>query len=157
MKKVKYYIILIGFCFLSMSCTSNDEQEEASTWFDVFNDLQTLPAGIELTLDIENSTNLTSDSVLNVSWNNTTNKEMMIGKPFTIAYFNNESWEEVKLVRNEIEFVSIGIILIPNSNIMESYNLNIFDSEFKKGKYKFISSVSIDSINYSIESEFEVY
>lgn len=166
-KKLMYFLILICCSFINVSCTSNVEQVDVSisnveqvdvsTWFDVFNDLEALPGEIELTLDIENSENLPSDSTLNVSWNNRTNQEMLIGKPFTIAYLNNDSWEEVKLIRNEVEFNSIGIILEANSSVVESYNLNIFDSEFKKGTYKFISSVIIDSNNYSIETEFEIY
>lgn len=141
---------------LFTGCSKQNEPEQTTTWYDAFSELSTVPLSYGVWLETEGITDIKKASKINVIWHNDSNQELVFGKPFTLAYKKNDIWKEVELVKREVEFEAIGIILGANSEVLQSYNLSMFDSTFEKGEYKFISSIFIDGINYSIDVEFKV-
>ena len=149
--KNRFKLISIIICLLFLIGCS--KVEERYTWLNKYEELEQIPSSNSVVIEVGN-VDLEVDNQLSVDWENKSNKELMFGKDFTITKKVKGDWVELEYSRDELDFESIGIILGENMTVTETYDLSLFDDKFKQGHYKFISSIIIDKVEYSVESEF---
>lgn len=94
--------------------------------------------GVYLTLK-SIDTNPGGYKVFNITWNNTTDKDITYGEFYDIEKLNGESWESV--AKEELIFVTIGYILKAGTTAEKSYSAQRFDIS-KTGKYRLIADFS---------------
>lgn len=94
--------------------------------------------GVYLTLK-SIDTNPGGYKVFNITWNNTTDKDITYGEFYDIEKLNGESWESV--AKEEIVFLTIGYILKAGTTTEKKYLTQNFDIS-QTGSYRLIADFS---------------
>lgn len=109
--------------------------------------------GVYLTLK-SIDTNPGGYKVFNITWNNTTDKDITYGEFYDIEKLNGESWESV--AKEEIVFLTIGYILKAGTTTEKKYLTQNFDIS-QTGSYRLIADFSAgDGNSYRTYITFQI-
>jgi len=88
---------------------------------------------------------------------NHTKNDMIYGTPFSLEYFNKNSWAAIQL---DIEWEDIGLTLLAGKTTEGEINLYSLVEKYnnsKKGKYRIIKNIIFQNIgSYNLCAEFEI-
>lgn len=152
MKNRSILIILLIIIFTLIGCN----EEKHYSWLEENNELELIPSSYPVILEVETLGLKEGAKQISVIRYNKTSKELMYGSSFTIVKEVNGDWKELKCTKAEISTDAHIIILDKNMSATGTYDLSIFDDDLTKGRYKFISSIVVDQMDYIIEASFTI-
>ena len=159
-KKPAFWIIIVAVvacvvlavCFLTDPPSSDDENKGVNPSGEIFTDYE----GVYVTTK-SIDTNAGGHTVFNLVWHNETNKQVTYGESYIIERKEGNEW--VDTASKELYFITIGLLLDPNSTANKSYSTQRFDIS-QSGTYRLSVPFSIDEGDgykkYNTWIEFEV-
>ena len=148
MKKICFYLLTI--CLLTgTACEKEKEPNSKSGKITIDkNEFITMVVLPEM---------VSSNSLNKLIIENHTKSDMIYGTPFSLEYFNKNSWTAIQL---DIMWTAIGLTLLAGNTTEGEINLYSLIERYnnsKKGKYRIIKNITFPNIgDYNLCAEFYI-